>query len=383
MHILQARDHNPGTTVSPSASLSPRPAVSALPQVSQLTSPGSRPRRPGPSGFPGRLVLPFTFDSVLPSRRSGACPTRTTLPPRDLKPLSTEPGTWESRVLLHVLDLCIENKSLDGRNQQERPPEPLAGRAHGDAEITGTGDADRSARTRFPFVPLFHPGPQGEGHRPTRRTQRRAPVGGYGPRLRGIVSRVGPGPALASAGLGSQLGLSKPGTAICRLRRSSCRWPRAGHRWRPTSACTSWETREPAHPVDSFRPQRRDNVLHKNTLRGALSRNRVPLTEVQLRGLSLCTAGPPGWLQPIDAGLNPSAQGSNSSGGSATTGGSHSHGAHREGPAQGTGGRTTGPYRNLLRKAALQAREAWQLYLTHRNSTGRQPKGGDKETGPR
>lgn len=31
-------------------------------------------------------------------------------------------------------------------------------------------------------------------------------------------------------------------------------WPWAGHRWQLTLACTSWETPDPAHPVESFRP---------------------------------------------------------------------------------------------------------------------------------
>ena len=73
-----------------------------------------------------------------------------------------------------------------------------------------------------------------------------------------------PGLALAAASLDSQLGFAweSPGpaqvAAISDCFIAQAGWPQAEHWWGLTLTCTTWETPEAAHPVDSYR-------LHQST----------------------------------------------------------------------------------------------------------------------
>ena len=71
---------------------------------------------------------------------------------------------------------------------------------------------------------------------------------------------MAPSLALAAASLDSQLGFAWESPSPARVAAiSDCFIAQAGqqqakHRWGPNLACTTRETSEPGHPVDSYRP---------------------------------------------------------------------------------------------------------------------------------
>ena len=105
------------------------------------------------------------------------------------------------------------------------------------------------------------------------------------------------------------LGISKPTTSSTHLRLlfSSSTVPQAKHRWGLTLVCTTQETPEPAHPVDSYRP-------HQSTT--TLPLHSWPSMEGRY-WCSVVTARPCSWL----ARINPSHWSANSNQDSTTRGG--------------------------------------------------------------